>query len=270
MKNINIKVIALACIATFSLQSCTEYGSEWPDTASIADLTPPKADFTGVQNDGDSYTVDFTNISTSATDYLWDFGDGAKSTDSNPSHAYAAYGTYSVNLSAKDKLGVINTKKIEITITKPIKVFTPEILNPGFEDGTSNWTNSALGGVPQITSSPVFVGEKAGKFPKDGSRIAYQTIVVEKNKIYNLTFHYTLKTSPVGTMTVAVLKGHVTSTAAVAAATIKSVVLSDQSSSNTYEPGSINFNSGNNTSISILVTNDSVEGRIDDLAITPN
>jgi PKD repeat protein len=270
MKNINIKVIVFACIVTFSLQSCTDYGSEWPDTASIADLTPPKAEFTGVQNVGDSFTVDFNNVSTSATDFAWDFGDGTKSTDPNPSHAYSAYGTYTVKLTASDKLGVKNMKTVAVTITKPIKVFVPEILNAGFEDGTANWKNSALGGVPQITSSPVYEGAKAGKFPNDNSRIAYQTIIVEKNKIYNLTFQYTLKTSPVGTMKVAVLAGHVTSTAAVAGATIKSLVLSDQSSASTYEPGNISFNSGNNTSISILVTNENVEGRIDDFAIAPN
>jgi PKD repeat protein len=49
---------------------------------------------------GVNYTVEFSNNSMSATSYLWDFGDGFTSTDVNPSHYYAAAGSYSVSLTA--------------------------------------------------------------------------------------------------------------------------------------------------------------------------
>lgn len=42
----------------------------------------------------------FTNQSTGATSYLWDFGDGHTSTDVNPSHVYGSAGTYTVKLYA--------------------------------------------------------------------------------------------------------------------------------------------------------------------------
>jgi len=57
----------------------------------------PVADFTFA---GMDLTVDFTNNSLDATTYLWDFGDGNTSPDSDPSHTYAAAGNYTVVLIA--------------------------------------------------------------------------------------------------------------------------------------------------------------------------
>ncbi len=45
-------------------------------------------------------TATFTNTSSNATSYLWDFGDGMTSTVVSPVHTYAATGTYTVTLSA--------------------------------------------------------------------------------------------------------------------------------------------------------------------------
>jgi PKD repeat protein len=46
----------------------------------------------------DSLTVTFTNTTTGAISYNWDFGDGFTSTDVNPVHTYNTPGTYSVIL----------------------------------------------------------------------------------------------------------------------------------------------------------------------------
>ena len=46
------------------------------------------------------HMVNFTNLSTNATSYEWDFGDGTTSTDVNPSHLYTEAGTYTVTLFA--------------------------------------------------------------------------------------------------------------------------------------------------------------------------
>lgn len=45
-------------------------------------------------------SVDFINISSSATNYIWDFGDGTFSTETDPTHTYTADGNYSVKLLA--------------------------------------------------------------------------------------------------------------------------------------------------------------------------
>lgn len=50
-------------------------------------------------------TVNFTNASTDATTYSWDFGDGASSTLANPTHTYSTVGTYTVTLTATNACG---------------------------------------------------------------------------------------------------------------------------------------------------------------------
>jgi PKD repeat protein len=45
-------------------------------------------------------TVSFTNTSTGASSYRWDFGDGRSSTARNPSHTYAEGGSFTVTLTA--------------------------------------------------------------------------------------------------------------------------------------------------------------------------
>ena len=47
--------------------------------------------------------------------YSWNFGDGATSTLQNPSHSYAAVGTYTVTLTAKDKDGATGSANTSTT-----------------------------------------------------------------------------------------------------------------------------------------------------------
>ena len=49
--------------------------------------------------------VQFTNLTTNAVRYLWDFGDGDTSTQIYPTHTYHSYGYYSVSLTAWDSAG---------------------------------------------------------------------------------------------------------------------------------------------------------------------
>jgi hypothetical protein len=49
---------------------------------------------------GSANVIDFTNLSTKATTYDWDFGDGMTSTDEHPSYVYTALGNYTVTLIA--------------------------------------------------------------------------------------------------------------------------------------------------------------------------
>lgn len=252
------------------ISSCDN--NELPGVGSIPDLTPPEASFSFAANEADYLQINFTNLSFSATDYAWTFGDGSSSTDKNPSHTYAAVGTYTVTLTASDKLNQTNTYTTDIEITEPVSTFTPEIMNPGFDiEGADayrdGWRNDDLGGIIQITSSPIHDGLKAAKLPSDGSRIGYQLVTVEANKDYIVSFYYTLKTSNAGDVTVSILDGPVTDPALVAGATIASVTVNDQTDASTFVPASVSFNSGNSTEVAIYFTNSGEEARVDTFSI---
>ena len=79
---------------------------------------PPVAQFFGSPIVGQTpLGVTFTNLSTGATSYLWDFGDGNQSTDSSPLHVYTVHGSYTVSLTATGPGGVdVETKNAYITV----------------------------------------------------------------------------------------------------------------------------------------------------------
>lgn len=64
-------------------------------------------------------TVNFTNTSSAADSYLWDFGDETSSTDTNPTHQYSQSGNYEVKLTSNSACGSDDFIK-EITITTGI------------------------------------------------------------------------------------------------------------------------------------------------------
>lgn len=83
---------------------------------------PPIADFSSnTQELCEGNTVSFTDQSNGApTSWLWDFGDGNTSTQQNPTHTYAAAGTYTVTMTASNAFG----SDVE-TITNYITVYGP-------------------------------------------------------------------------------------------------------------------------------------------------
>jgi len=83
----------------------------------------PGAAFSADVTEGETpLEVTFTNTSTLATSYLWDFGDGGTSTTAEPIHTYDAPGVYTVSLTAINNLGSdIETKTGYITVgTDPV------------------------------------------------------------------------------------------------------------------------------------------------------
>jgi gliding motility-associated-like protein len=72
-------------------------GCSYLDTIEVKVLPIPTLGF-GWENACGTLKVDFTNNSTGATNFVWDFGDGNTSTDQNPSHTYAQPGNYTVTI----------------------------------------------------------------------------------------------------------------------------------------------------------------------------
>ena len=68
-------------------------------------------------------TVSFTNNSTDSdgtiVSHSWNFGDGSISAEENPSHTYAADGTYTVTLTVTDSDGLTGVANQTITVSSP-------------------------------------------------------------------------------------------------------------------------------------------------------
>ncbi len=96
-------------------------------TISLTDLTPT-AKFTYSKN---GLTVTFINSSTNAQSYKWEFGDGPTSTETNPSHTYTNYGTYSVKLTAINGSKTNSyTQSLTLTEVTPTASYTYKTEHP--------------------------------------------------------------------------------------------------------------------------------------------
>jgi C1A family cysteine protease len=102
------------------------------DPESSSEKGLPIANFnTNVTNGNVPLTVQFTDLSTDATGWGWDFGDGATSTELNPTHTYLAAGVYTVNETVSNTNG---TNSMLATIN--ILTTTPQNTTP-----TITWSN---------------------------------------------------------------------------------------------------------------------------------
>jgi PKD repeat protein len=97
----------------------------WFNTLTVSGA--PAADFSASPTSGNSpLTVNFSDLSSNGpTSWSWDFGDGGSSTAQNPTHVYAAAGTYTVSLTAANGSGSNTATKvnyISVTTTPPAPV----------------------------------------------------------------------------------------------------------------------------------------------------
>lgn len=106
MKN-SLKILTL--IAILFISAC---GSD--DTPSIV----PMPSFTQDRMFSEpGQEVTFTNGSTDATSYSWDFGDNTTaSTDQSPTHTFSSVGVFTITLSATSSSGDVATSTSTITI----------------------------------------------------------------------------------------------------------------------------------------------------------
>ena len=102
-KKINLTTLMLACLTLF-LTNCKKNEIDLIGSASKADfsfLQAPASDTLPYP-----YNVAFTNNSTEAFLYQWNFGDNsALSSEQNPVHTYKAGGTFNVTLTTVGTYG---------------------------------------------------------------------------------------------------------------------------------------------------------------------
>lgn len=227
MKIINLKkhatklfMGAMVLVISVSLSSCDptidSLTFELAEANSKVDLKPPVANFSAIVT-SDYLTYTFSNTSSSATNYTWNYGDGNSSTSVDGSNTFPGEGTFTVTLMAMDKLGKSSTFSVDVEVVKPEvpPAIVPTIINGDFESGTSNWKPSTFSGA----SNSAFNSSSDGSFSLyDGSpsasktggakyttsttmapfssstRAGYQEIVVSPNTTYILEFAYAIDT----------------------------------------------------------------------------
>jgi len=106
-------------------------------------------------------TATFTDTSTDSDGTIasrsWNFGDSTSSTATNPSHTYAAAGTYNVALTVTDNGGATNTVTKAVTVTAPTgNVLTNGVPVTGLAATTGNSLNYTME-VPAGATSLQFV-----------------------------------------------------------------------------------------------------------------
>ncbi|PYJ01004.1 MAG: hypothetical protein DME25_19205, partial [Verrucomicrobia bacterium] len=100
---INVSVLTNAAPGARTITVTNPDGQQATSASALLTILalPPVAGFAGSPTNGAApLTVSFTNLSSGATSYNWDFGDGHSSSVANPSNTYSNAGTYTVTLKA--------------------------------------------------------------------------------------------------------------------------------------------------------------------------
>lgn len=138
----------------------------------------PMADFSST--DLGSGQITFTNNSSNATTYLWDFGDGNTSTANNPSHTYSMNGSYTVKLLAtKCDEADSTTQSINVIVTNVQHPENTEHLINIYPNPTAN--SFILRADAKLFSSEYNVYDYTGKSVLSG-KINSRNTIIELNE----------------------------------------------------------------------------------------
>ena len=102
----------------------------------------PTSEFTATLANGS--TVTFSNTSSNADTYLWDFGDGNTSTEIEPIHSYATPGSYTVTLSATNNCGSVSSTQNVTAVAPPSAGFVADP-NSGCAPMSVQFTDTSTG-----------------------------------------------------------------------------------------------------------------------------
>src|SRR5882762_7435484 len=80
--------------------------------SSVVDGPKPTASFTYTPGTSNAQMVTFTNTSANTESVYWQFGDGATSTETSPTHTYAAAARYTIVLTVRSPAGYSATDTV--------------------------------------------------------------------------------------------------------------------------------------------------------------
>ncbi len=144
-----IYVVMIGLFMSTLLFSCKKYNYPKPATTSAL-----------FSYTSEGYTISFTNKSAVSGTYLWNFGDGATSTEQNPVHTYDSSASYLVTLAVTEK-GVKYNVFTRINVSKKTWI---SLTDNSFSDWAKDPTAIV---VPFNDTIPNAV--KAAKFDYDGN-----------------------------------------------------------------------------------------------------
>lgn len=127
--------------------------------------------------------VSFSSSGSNASSYLWDFGDGSSSTQSNPAHTYNAIGTYTVTLT-----GTVGACTNSTTITIVVVGSGVGILDYSLSEALSIKPNPNNGTFELSVKLPFYEDYEISLYNALGE-------LINNKKIYNaydLKLHYDL------------------------------------------------------------------------------
>ncbi|MFN5355103.1 MAG: PKD domain-containing protein [Bacteroidota bacterium] len=130
----------------------------------------PEADFLAVPKDcPSSATIDFRNQTVNGYSYLWDFGDGQFSTETNPEHYFYNGDEYTVSLLAISRIGCRDSLEKTIDVEQDFRLWTPNAFTPNGDNKNERfypvWISASKirFSIFNRWGTPVFISEELGK-----------------------------------------------------------------------------------------------------------
>ncbi len=188
---------------TYTVTLIINKGTSCADTATaIINVSSVTAAFTHNAPQCALSNVTFTNTSTSSINstiagYLWDFGDTQTSTLTNPTHAYATGGTYTVTLTATNSFGCTSSTTAVITIN-------PTPAPPVASSSSPDCSGQTLSLFATLVPSATYSWTGPNSFSSSLQNPTIPSVTVAASGVYTVTVTVGGCTSPTATTTVVI------------------------------------------------------------------
>jgi PKD repeat protein len=177
-------------VTTTNADACAGVGTSAPTAITFGTTPTANATFTVSGN-----VVTFTNTSTDATSYSWDFDDFSGSSAASPVHAFAANGSYDVVLTAING-NCTSTFTITVAITVGLEEFTGITEVVLFPNPTSGETVLTFSSETNETAQTMII-DQLGKVVSSSSievNAGANTLAIDANQLGNGMYTLLLNT----------------------------------------------------------------------------